>query len=973
MTVDKVLIEDWLPVEILGIESRRERAVIATIPPINRLHVWWAWRPLAASSGVVIAGLLPAWSEELVRDFPDIKEFSNVINYQNWVIHLIGIWGDSKGAREAYDQAVASGVRIPNPYTHKMAYKNIPSTEDILLLHKLLIHTWGELPIVLDPTAGGGSIPFVAARLGIPVVANDLNGIAAAVLTAGIKIPSERGKALIPKLEYWGKTLTERVKIEMAPYFPAEPEEKILTYLYTNAIACPRTGRLVPLMPDKWLRKDRTKEAAVRMHLTDADGAELHTPEFEVVFGSAIDIVDANKGTIKRGDGISPYDNLVIEGEYIKNEAKAGRMHQLMFAIAIRNVQGDKTFRSTSSEDISAVIRAEQQLDLEMDSWLDLGYIPSENFPSGNDMRPREYGMNKWSDFFTKRQLLVHGTFAKKFAEIIPEIRGKEGELSDDIIIELGMLQGKAINWNGRLTSWDVSRQKMRSVFDRHDFAFKWTMAEFEGSQELYPWTLHVVGIYKQIVELLDGPVNFELETDGKLKRSVTVTQGSGANMPTVPSNSIAHLCMDPPYFDNVMYAELADYFYVWEKNTLGRVRPDFFPSQLTDKDDEAVANTSRFETAGKRKKLLAELDYQAKMTAIFAESRRVLRDDGVMSVMFTHKKAEAWDSLGTSLMEAGFTIETSWPVNTEAENSLHQANMNSAASTIMLVCRKRANKSDQRKVYLEDISSEVRSGARDAVVRFEKDGIGGVDLLLSTYGPTLSVISRYWPVYSSKPDAEGNDQLLKPEEALDLARQELVGLRQQRLIGHSANLDNFTDFVVIAWDTFKAREFTYDTARLLALAIGGMDIEDLVRNKILEKGSGKVRLMAPKERVRRDSDGSLAGIRINATEFEYMIDAIDTVLYIAEEDGALAAKRFLEKANLIENQSFRDAVQALVNAIPRTFVQGNWVIPEAGWLDTIVTAYLPEVLLPKKDEIEANPGIPTLFDMQDVDNGTAT
>ena len=340
---------------------------------------------------------------------------------------------------------------------------------------------------------------------------------------------------------------------------------------------------------------------------------------------------------------------------------------------------------------------------------------------------------------------------------------------------------------------------------------------------------------------------------------------------------------------------------------------------------------------------------------------------------MFTHKKAEAWDSLGTSLMEAGFTIETSWPVNTEAENSLHQANMNSAASTIMLVCRKRANKSDQRKVYLEDISSEVRSGARDAVVRFEKDGIGGVDLLLSTYGPTLSVISRYWPVYSSKPDAEGNDQLLKPEEALDLARQELVGLRQQRLIGHSANLDNFTDFVVIAWDTFKAREFTYDTARLLALAIGGMDIEDLVRNKILEKGSGKVRLMAPKERVRRDSDGSLAGIRINATEFEYMIDAIDTVLYIAEEDGALAAKRFLEKANLIENQSFRDAVQALVNAIPRTFVQGNWVIPEAGWLDTIVTAYLPEVLLPKKDEIEANPGIPTLFDMQDVDNGTAT
>ena len=111
-----------------------------------------------------------------------------------------------------------------------------------------------------------------------------------------------------------------------------------------------------------------------------------------------------------------------------------------------------------------------------------------------------------WTEMFTDRQLLVHATFAKVFAEIIPEIRSKEGEVAEDIMLELALMQGKAINWSSRLTSWDVSRQKTRSVFDRHDFAFKWTFAEMEGARELYPWTMHVIDNYHQIVQLLEIP-----------------------------------------------------------------------------------------------------------------------------------------------------------------------------------------------------------------------------------------------------------------------------------------------------------------------------------------------------------------------------------------------------------------------------------------------------------------------------------
>lgn len=369
----------------------------------------------------------------------------------------------------------------------------------------------------------------------------------------------------------------------------------------------------------------------------------------------------------------------------------------------------------------------------------------------------------------------------------------------------------------------------------------------------------------------------------------------------------------------------------------------------------------------GKRKKALADLDYETKMTSIFSESRRVLADDGVLSVMFTHKRAEAWDTLGMGLLQAGFTIETSWPVNTEAEVSLHQANMNSAASTIMLVCRKRADRADDRKVYLDDIEHDIRQAAREAATRFQHDGIDGVDLLLSTYGPTLSVISQNWPVYSSTPDADGRDQLLRPEDALALAREEIVDLRRSRLVGQAAKVDGLTDFVLLAWDTFGAREFPFDTARLLALAVGGLDVDELERAKIVSKASGKVKLLTPKERLRRGADSELPGVTPEASSFEHVIDAVDTALYIAEVDGQQAAKRFLDRHGYTNNAGFTSTLQGLANAIPRTKVKGTWVVPEAGLIDTLCTLYFDDVVLPEAEEMAApvDPNENTLFDVE--------
>ncbi|MCT1803747.1 DUF1156 domain-containing protein [Kocuria carniphila] len=963
----RVLIEDWLPVAELGIESRRERGAASALPPLSFLHIWWARRPLVASAAVALAGVMPTWTEELAASFPDAPEVRTESAYRAWLLRLVGILGDPVKGRRMIDAANAAGVKLQgNGYGYRQAFRNPVSRADIDLLHAILHRTWGELPTVADPTAGGGSIPWAASRLGLPVVANDLNGVAASVLKAGVEIPATRGLDLLPDIRKWGDVLVKRVEKRLKEFFPLNEGESVIAYVWANAVPCPRTGRLVPLLTDKWLRKAAGKEAAVRM-VTSVAGIDLREPHFEVILGREVDKADASTGTMARGKAVSPYDNLVIDGDYIKEAAQSGDMSQLLYAVAVRKPSGERTFRAPNEADLEALQAANRRFDAVKDEWFATGILPTEEFPEGNDLRPKHYGLDRWVDFFTPRQTLVHGTFGEEFARLVPEVREALGETADQVLFELALMQGKALNYNSRLGSWHVSKQVMRSVFERHDFAFKWTFAEFEGATALYSWCLdQLTDAYGGIARLLDETGSAELGSNDRLERQVTVTQGSAASL-TLDDGSVTHICMDPPYYNNVMYAELADFFYVWEKRTLGRLVPDYFRDELTDKDNEAVANPARFAAMGRRKNELADLDYESKMTSIFAESRRVLKDDGVLSVMFTHKRAEAWDTLGMGLLQAGFTIETSWPVNTEAETSLHQANMNSAASTIMLVCRKREDRETAHRTYLDDIEQDIRLAARDAATRFQHDGIDGVDLLLSTYGPTLSVISQNWPVYSSTPDADGRDQLLRPEDALALAREEIVDLRRSRLVGKAAKVDGLTDFVLLAWDTFGAREFPFDTARLLALAVGGLDVDDLERAKIVSKSSGKVTLLTPRERLRRGADSGLPGVAPEASSFEYIIDAVDTALYIAEIDDQQAAKRFLDRHGYTSDAGFISTLQGLANAIPRTKVKGAWVVPEAGLIDTLCTLYFDDVVLPAAEEMAAlaDPNENTLFDVE--------
>jgi putative DNA methylase len=956
----RVLIEEWLPVTELGIESRRESAPIpGQFPKLKTLHVWWARRPLAAAAGAILASIMPAWSEDLPDRFSEAPELRTEKDYHEWFLRLCGILGDPVAAKRAQVAAIEAGVRIPNPYTYKPAFKNSPFTRDLRLLHSVLEGTWGTLPNVLDPTAGGGSIPYEAIRYGLPTHANDLNSVAAGILTAGVAVPARWGKALLPELRHWGNRLVSRVSESLASYFPSGPGEEVATYLFARTVACPRTGKPVPLSPNWWLSKGKDKDAAVQL-ITERDGDQLGEIEFAMVTGEAARDANPDRGTVAGGDAVSPWDDLPIKSEYIKAEAQAGRMGSQLFAVAVR-INGKRTFRSPTHVDLDALAAAEGELERRMPAWEKANVLPTEEFPAPipkHDIRP--YGFRTWRDFFSPRQLLVHGVLIESYRELLEEIRDEIGDAdrADAVAGVLGMLIGKAVNYNGITSSWSVTRSQIRSVFDRHDFSLKWSFAEFEGAREFYPWCLdQVVEAYGSIASLLAPSDADSLQTETlqhQVPGPAEVTCQNGGDLQSIPDGSQTLVCIDPPYGDNVMYAELADYFYVWEKRALGQVWPEFFSEELTDKKSEAVVNIARFLDTGRRRNELAVADYEAKMQAIFAECHRVLAEHGVMTVMFTHKSSGTWDALAASLMEAGFTMEASWPVNTESEQSLHQVKKNAAASTVMLVCRKR--EAQDTGAFFEDLEPEVRSAARDALVEFGAKGITGVDLLLSTYGPALSVISSRWPVFSSIADpVTGRSQLLRPEEALNSARAEVTRLQRQRLVGRDQTLDPLTDFSLVAWDTFKAVSFPFDEARRLALAIGGLDVEELRHARILEKKSGTVTLLPPSKRMRREADheAGLPGVYPEATSFAIAIDAVHTLMHIADVDGLAAAKAFLDRTGLASDGRFLAALQGLVNAVPMTRLKGDWVLPEAATLDRLCTAYFPDIDVPQEPETE--------------------
>jgi putative DNA methylase len=944
MTKPRVLIEDWLPVAAIGAESMRERGASSALPPLYFLHVWFARRPLTASRAAILASLLPAysddWPPELKKLFPSEKE------YRNWFLRLIGIHGDPVAAKKMIQSARQLGIKLKgNPYGYPRAFTINPEPSDIKILRQILAYVWDDnTPLVLDPTAGGGSIPFESLRYGFQTYANELNPVASVILNATLELPLKLGGDFIHTLLEWGARLDERASEKLKPFFPMQPDERVRRYIWARTVKCPATGKPVPLSPNWWLQKNG--EPIVVKLLTKPDWTECC---FEILRGKVALESNPDKGTISKGVAISPWTGETVSGDYIKEEAQAGRMGQQLYALSVQIGQV-YTFRTPIMADLDAIKEAQKELEKRLPDWEAKGLVPREPYPEiSNDPRPLYYGMGTWADFFSPRQLLAAVTYVETLQDVMKEVKKTISvEKANAVQTYLAFAIDKACDRNARLSFWDTGRQVVQHVFERHDFSFKWAYAEMTIPNDGFDWAVsQIANSYKGIYDLANPPQKTLSSKGNKQNQSCNITRGDATNLPHLTDSSIHLICIDPPYYDNVMYAECSDFFYVWLKRTVGDIYPEFFTDELTDKDNEAVANVARFAAMGKgKKKELATRDYELKMAAIFKECYRVLRPDGVMTVMFNHKKVEAWDTLATALIDSGFSIKSSWPVHTESEHSLHQAKKNAAASTILLACRKREKSSEP--VWWDDISNRVRVVAREKAAEFLEAGITGVDLYISTFGPTLSVISENWPVLTSDTDPKtGKPVPLRPEKALEIAREEVISLRKKGLLlGRTIQFDPITDWVLLAWDAFKAEQFPADEGRKLALALG-LDVEaDLVRQKkVVSKKSNFLILQQPKLRRAKGL------VDPDAKSFSTLLDAIHTTMLVYQEDGAKACEAFLKGAQLLNDPAFKSAIQAFVNAIPFTKEKGKFTRPEADILQKLCLAFFEDIELPKEEE----------------------
>ena len=916
------LIERYLPIDEISIESIRERNAVSALPPVNYLHVWWARRPLTTSRAAVVASLIP----------DDTSRAD--------VLAALGISETLLVEHAAILEATERGRRSENGYSRKRAFTYNPSSH-----HQALLRRNGQTPTVLDVTAGGGSIPFEAGRLGLKTIANELNHVAALILRATCEWPQRYGGELHKQYgralgsgEYdgifgrylkrvrellegvypdvvqpaWMADWNEKYKAEIEIGQITRAERYDQTYLFARVISCPSCAGKIPLSPNWRLTPDG-------MGIRVIPDTETRTCGFEIVSTAA----EQSLGTINRAIATCPYPDCgtATPKGYIAQEAQAERLGQQLYAIIHRDQWQELTksrrpkkrlatkrgFRvATPLDDNTPEVM--RMLADNAEAWKQDNILPSETVPEGNNTQTLiNYGMAHWIKVFSPRQQLAHALCVQAFHELVN--RDKNEGVLDDVgkatWCYIALALDKLFSTNSQLCRWHSNRQVVAGTFDRHDFGMVWSYAEMAvGIEGLgLEWALGNTG--KCIDELIkmighrpvpDGEMDMG---DSDIAPPTQVITGPAQYIMEVDDASIDCIVFDPPYHNNVNYAELSDFFYVWLKRTAGYVFPEHFTEHLADKTNEAIASPARFrtqaaeaKTADSKSKLsaskLATQDYLAKMREIFEECRRVIKpaeDGGIMTVMFTHKELSAWDALITALIEAGFNITRVWPIKTEAESSLNIKDKAAARSTMLIVCRPRTQESaDSPPRPWHEVEADIGSAVRADIPTLAGYNFKPVDIYNAAYGPALRVISENWGArrITPHPDRIHDEDPFRvtPTDALEVARREVTRWRAEQISNEWANShpDPITAWYILTQDGAGATVIPFDEANLFAKAIG-MDMEHSSAQRVMTKRSGRITLVSAKQRLARGDIGE-----DKATET--MLDRAHTAIALTERAG---------------------------------------------------------------------------------------
>ncbi|MBK6873559.1 MAG: DUF1156 domain-containing protein [Kineosporiaceae bacterium] len=821
------LIEVSLPLEDINRESAREKSIRHGHP--STLHLWWARRPLAAARAVLFAQLVddPSSRPDL---FPTEQSQGAERERLHGIIRQLTKWdkvADERLLRQAYEEILRS--------------------------------TDGNPPAILDPFAGGGTIPLEAQRLGLEAHASDLNPVAVLINKALIEIPPKfanmapvypgasearlgdwpKTAGLIEDIRLYGGWMREQAQERIGHMYPKAKlddgsEATAIAWIWARVIACPNPacGIDMPLVHSWWLGRKKGKEAYIVPSVVE-DSSASGGRRFEYSIGHDLkhSPKSSTDGTVSRTGATCIACGAPVELKYVRSEACAKRMGVQLMAVVAEGIRR-RVYLPPAREHVDAA-RAESPAGVLTQ---EIGHYP-------RDIKTQIYGMKKFSDLFTGRQLTALAAFSDLVSEArqrvyvdacaagLPEGQsleeGGRGAVAyaDAVATYLAFTISRMTNKSAAVCSWDSSpkMEAVRGIFARQAIPMAWDFVESNpmgGSSGDFLEDLNWVCMALERVPAQGA--GFARQSDA------SVRDYSGVLVST-----------DPPYYDNIGYSDLSDFFYVWLRRSLRDIYPGLLSTVLVPKAEELVANPYRH---GGRDEAAAF--FERGFENVFTRARASTDDRFPTTVYYAFKQAEletegvastGWATLLEGMIRAGWTITATWPIRSELGNRMIASGRNALASSIVLALRPRkpSAQATSRRGFLAALKAELPS----ALTEMRQGAIAPVDLAQSTIGPGMAVFSRFSKV------VESDGSVMSVKTALALINQAL----DEVLAEMDGDLDADTRFCLDWYRQNGWAEKSFGEADVLARA-RNTSVEGLARGGVLNSKAGLVRLLPPGE-----------------------------------------------------------------------------------------------------------------------------
>lgn len=814
-TVKKKLIETSLPLEAINAASAREKSIRHGHP--STLHLYWSRKPLATARAVLFAQLVddPASRPE---EFPTVESQDKERVRLHALMEKLIIWENSN------DEKLLEQAR-----------EEIRKSND------------GKLPAVVDPFAGGGSIPLEAQRLGLESHASDLNPLAVLINKALIEIPPKfagwssvflgvaeeqsswlRAEGLAADVQHYGQWLRDEAEKRIGHLYPkvtapGGTEHTVIAWKWARTVISPNPANPIetPLVNSWWLSKKKGKEAWVKATVVDGQ------VQYEVQHNADGPKGDAD-GTVNRRGAVSIADGTPIDLSYIRAESRAGRMGAHLIAVVADGGKG-RVYVSPNEKHMS-VAQVPRPDDLPV----------SELPEKALGFRVQAYGFEQWVDLFTNRQLVALSTLSDLVADARSKVledalasgipageRLEDGGVgaeayADAVATYLALGVSRTADYCNAMCTWNINRDGVAHLFTRQAIPMVWDYVE---TNILSNSSGNFLGQLGWIVKVIQN----------------TPAQPSGvSSYVSAVSRDYVDLVVstDPPYYDNIGYSDLSDFFYVWLRKSLRMIHPSVVGTMLTPKADELVANPYRH--GGKQG---AEKFFVEGFNSVF---HRIREDDAnpdvPMTVYYAYKQQDSgkdgtsstgWHTLLDGLIHSGWEITATWPMRSERKGRMLSLNTNALASSILLACRPRP--ADARAVARRAFVAALKSELPEALRTLMQGAIAPVDLAQAAIGPGISVFSRYAKVR----EADGSDMSVR--DAL-----QLINATLDEVLGEQeSDLDSDTRFAVRWYRQYGWQADSSGIADQLARS-SDTSLAELQRGGIFEAKGGKARLLSP-------------------------------------------------------------------------------------------------------------------------------